>query len=85
MIGSPPTTYVNASLIAFPGLKQSFLAVQSPRVNTFDNFWQMVVEKKVTTIVMITGLVEGRRVKADKYWPDAEDDVKKLSNGITIR
>ena len=45
----------------------------------------MVVEKKVTTIVMITGLVEGRRVKADKYWPDKEDPVKELNNNVTIR
>ena len=54
-------------------------------MNSYENFWQLVLEKKVSTIVMITGLVEGGRVKADKYWPDMEDPVKELNNNVTIR
>ena len=67
------------------GLSQTFLAVQAPKMNSYENFWQLVLEKKVSTIVMITGLVEGGRVKADKYWPDKEDPVKKFNNNVTIR
>ena len=54
-------------------------------MNSYENFWQLVLEKKVSTIVMITGLVEGGRTKADKYWPDNKEPVKELDNKITIR
>ena len=66
-------------------MSQTFLAVQAPKMNSYENFWQLVLEKKVSTIVMITGLVEGGRVKADKYWPDKEDPVMELANNISIR
>ena len=56
-LGDPPTSYVNASVIKFPGTGQIFIASQAPRDNSFSNFWQMILEKKVSTIVMITGPV----------------------------
>ena len=45
--GEPPTTYVNASLIKFSGVEQTFIATQAPKPNSFQNFWQMIIEKKV--------------------------------------
>ena len=82
--GTFPSTYINASLIEFPGYAQQFLAVQAPKPNMFDGFWQLVVEQNVTVIVMITRLVEGERVKAHQYWPE-DDGVMSLDNGMTVR
>ena len=45
--GDPPTTYLNASLIKFSGVEQTFIATQAPKPNSFQNFWQMIIEKKV--------------------------------------
>ena len=39
---------------------------------------------QVQAIVMITALQEGGKVKADQYWPDNENPVKNLGNGITL-
>ena len=45
--GKPATTYINASEIQFSGIKQQFIATMAPKPNTVQNFWHMVIEKKV--------------------------------------
>ena len=49
------------------------------------SFWQLVVEKKVAVIVMVTGLVENGVEKATQYWPDKDEPEKQLKGGITVR
>ena len=63
----PETNYVNASRIKFPGLEQTFIASQAPPPGSFAHFWQMVIEEKVEVIVMVTQLLEGKKVKANQY------------------
>ena len=46
-VGKPATTFINASDIQFSGIKQQFIATMAPKPNTVQNFWQMVIEKKV--------------------------------------
>ena len=45
--GQPPATYINASLIKFNGFNQEFIAASAPRPNSFENFWQLVIDKNV--------------------------------------
>ena len=70
--GQSDTNYVNASRIQFDGLEQTFIACQAPKPGSFSHFWQMVLEEEVEVIVMVTQLVEGKKVKAHQYWPDKE-------------
>ena len=78
------TNYVNASRIKFPELKQTFIASQAPQPESFAHFWQMVMEEKVELIVMVTQLVEGKKVKANQYWPDKEDTAINLKGNAKV-
>ena len=70
--GNPRVSYINASPIVFPGLTQSFIATQAPKPNSFSNFWQMIVEKKVKIIVNLSSLDEKDQQYSaeEKYFPD---------------
>ena len=80
----PETNYVNASRIKFPGLAQTFIACQAPKPGSFAHFWQMVIEEKVEVIVMVTQLVEGKKVKAHQYWPDKEGTTINLKGNAKV-
>ena len=84
-IGTPPVKYVNASAIKFDDIKQEFIASIAPKPVSFENFWQMIIEKRVSVIVMLTDLEEGGKKKSDQYWPDREDEVRDIGNGISIK
>ena len=51
----------------FDDLEQTFIAGRRAKPGSFSHFWQMVMEEEVEVIVMVTQLVEGRRVKANQY------------------
>ena len=54
--GQPPASYINASLIKFNGFDQEFIAASAPRPNSFENFWQMIIDKKVLRMISIAVL-----------------------------
>lgn len=62
--------YINASFI--PGYKRpnAFIATQGPVPNSFIDFWRMIWEYSINTIVMVTHEVERGRMKCHRYWPD---------------
>ena len=82
---SPPeTSYVNASRIMFEGCPITFIAAQAPRPASFRHFWHMVIQEGVSVIMMITRLVEGKKRKADQYWPDQEQAVVEVGEGSRV-
>eukprot|EP00092_Neocalanus_flemingeri_P013363 GFUD01014407.1.p1 GENE.GFUD01014407.1~~GFUD01014407.1.p1 ORF type:complete len:362 (+),score=127.59 GFUD01014407.1:1586-2671(+) len=82
--GSPKSNYINASWVNFEDFDQQILAVQAPKKNMVSGFWQMVIDNKVSTIVMITKLVENGKTKAHQYWPDEDEATLELENNINI-
>ena len=44
----------------------------------------MVVEYNVRVIIMLTGLTEGNKKKADQYWPDKDNKTKNLGTGTKL-
>ena len=44
----------------------------------------MVIEEKVEAIVMVTQLVEGKKVKANQYWPDMEGTTISLKGNAKV-
>ena len=42
-----------------------------PLEDTVVDFWRLVWQERPPTIVMLTNLKEGKKVKCHKYWPDS--------------
>jgi protein tyrosine phosphatase len=69
--------YVNASPIlddrsvhAAGENRATYIACQGPLQHTVESFWEMVVERQVRDVVMLTGLVEQGREKCFNYFED---------------
>ena len=71
--GSRSSDYINASMIDGFQQKNAFIATQAPLENTVIDFWRMIQEKNVHTIVMLTKLVERDQVRRVR-------DLQDLSN-----
>ncbi|XP_061763529.1 receptor-type tyrosine-protein phosphatase epsilon-like isoform X1 [Nerophis ophidion] len=69
--GSPASSdYVNASYIDGFTVKNKFIAAQGPKEETAADFWRMIWEQKVATVIMLTNLKERKEDKCYQYWPD---------------
>ncbi|XP_013772332.2 tyrosine-protein phosphatase 69D-like [Limulus polyphemus] len=74
----PPTasrdhsSYINASFIQGYDRSLSFIITQDPLENTVTEFWRMVKEQTITTVVMLSELGEGQ-TKCQQYWPREEE------------
>ncbi len=45
--------------------------VSGPLPTTLVHFWRLVWQEKPPTIVMVTNIHEGGKVKCEQYWPDS--------------
>ncbi|XP_070577149.1 receptor-type tyrosine-protein phosphatase beta-like [Ptychodera flava] len=61
--------YINANWIPGNNSPKEFIATQGPMPETKDDFWRMIWEYNVKTIVMVTQCTERGKVKCDHYWP----------------
>ncbi|XP_020284869.1 tyrosine-protein phosphatase 69D [Pseudomyrmex gracilis] len=71
--GREHSTYINASFIEGYDNSESFVITQDPLETTITDFWRMISEQCISTIVMLSDLNEGPR-KCPRYWPDDETD-----------
>jgi protein tyrosine phosphatase len=66
--------YINASQLPGPNDESKYIATQAPLPHTMTVFWEMVWEKGISLIVMLTKFIELKnkcsKVKAHCYWPD---------------
>ncbi|OUC44221.1 Protein-tyrosine phosphatase, partial [Trichinella nativa] len=65
LLGHEDATYINASLVR--GYFYSYILTQDPLSNTRWDFWRMVLEHGVASIVMLTG--EEFLDQDEMYWP----------------
>ncbi|KAK4315471.1 hypothetical protein Pmani_013386 [Petrolisthes manimaculis] len=77
------SNYINASYISDTQNGDYFVATQGPKPISVSDFWRMVWELKVYTIVMLTNLRENGKNKCAEYWP-APGDQPLRSGNVTI-
>uniref|UniRef100_A0A8C8VLS2 protein-tyrosine-phosphatase n=1 Tax=Pelusios castaneus TaxID=367368 RepID=A0A8C8VLS2_9SAUR len=65
----PHSDYINANFIPGYTSPQEFIATQGPLKKTIEDFWRLVWEQSICTIVMLTVGMENGRVLCDHYWP----------------
>ncbi|XP_062577033.1 uncharacterized protein LOC134238932 isoform X2 [Saccostrea cucullata] len=67
--------YINANYIDGPNRKKEYIAAQGPKQNTLGDFWAMLWQENITTVVMLTNLREGEKIKCTQYWPDKDKHI----------
>nr|CAB3266741.1 sushi, von Willebrand factor type A, EGF and pentraxin domain-containing protein 1-like [Phallusia mammillata] len=74
--GLNESDYINASFVDGYKHKGKFIAAQGPKEGTINDFWRMVWDQNVTTIIMVTNLEEGKeQIKCAQYWPTSSKEV----------
>uniref|UniRef100_A0A8C3JAC2 Receptor-type tyrosine-protein phosphatase C n=1 Tax=Calidris pygmaea TaxID=425635 RepID=A0A8C3JAC2_9CHAR len=73
--------YINASFITGYWGPKAMIATQGPLQETISDFWQMVFQRKVKVIVMLTELKEGDQELCAQYWGEG----KQTHDGIEVQ
>ncbi|XP_039342392.1 receptor-type tyrosine-protein phosphatase C [Mauremys reevesii] len=72
--------YINASFITGYWGPKEMIATQGPLPETINDFWQMIFQRKVKVIVMLTELKEGDQQLCAQYWGEG----KQTYEGIEV-
>ncbi|KGL93171.1 Receptor-type tyrosine-protein phosphatase C, partial [Charadrius vociferus] len=73
--------YINASFITGYWGPKAMIATQGPLQETISDFWQMVFQRKVKIVVMLTELKEGDQELCAQYWGEG----KQTYDGIEVQ
>ncbi|XP_078488048.1 uncharacterized protein LOC100177704 isoform X3 [Ciona intestinalis] len=78
-----PSDYINASFIKGTDGKNSYIASQGPLPHTATDFWRMLWEYRISTIVMVCREIELGKQKCERYWPQ-EQELKQYDDILII-
>ncbi|XP_072173071.1 receptor-type tyrosine-protein phosphatase T-like [Diadema setosum] len=67
--GDPHSDYYNANYVNNYRGEKVFIASQAPNKASLTDFWRMIWQENVETIVMVTNLTEDGKDQCEQYWP----------------
>ncbi|KFD71538.1 hypothetical protein M514_06407, partial [Trichuris suis] len=70
----PDQDFTHANFVRFAKAPCVFIAAMAPENDSIGNFWTIVWNEKVDTIVCLTDLVEKGKTKTAKYWPEYDEE-----------
>jgi len=89
--GDQSTQYINANYIRgsshTPTGKpnpREYIAAQGPLPATVDAFVRMIFEQQCSAVVMTTRLVEGQKVKCERYWPSKAGFAQRCVSAVHV-
>ncbi|VDM98100.1 unnamed protein product [Thelazia callipaeda] len=65
----PETDYIHANWMKMEGCNHNYIATQGPLESTVSDFWRMVHQEQITTIIMLCKTMEDSKPKCFQYWP----------------
>ncbi|KAK6727018.1 hypothetical protein RB195_004989 [Necator americanus] len=77
--------YIHANRVTYPFLRNQFILTQGPLPRTVPEFWRMIWQEKVETIIMLCKNVENGKRKCAEYFSNYFDIPSSYVNGqLTI-
>ncbi|XP_068902347.1 uncharacterized protein [Tenebrio molitor] len=76
--------YINASYINGYDKPKAYIACQGPKFYTVKDFWRLIWQENVETIVMATNLLENKKRMCAEYWPQKVNALYECGN-MTIK
>lgn len=73
--GVDGSDYINASMIDSYAYRNVFIVAQAPMDVTICDFWRMIFERNVQTVIMLCNLVEHKTEVCAKYWPEMGEEL----------
>lgn len=61
--------YINAAYIDSYNMRNAYIATQAPMKETIEDFWDMISQQNVRTIVMLSHILDDDRLNPSDYWP----------------
>ncbi|PIK54594.1 putative receptor-type tyrosine-protein phosphatase kappa [Apostichopus japonicus] len=80
LMEEPDSDYYNASYILDQRGETSLIASQAPNKASLNDFWRLIWQEKVSTIVMLTNLTEYGKDRCTQYWPNQEGGSKSFGH-----
>ncbi|VDM48482.1 unnamed protein product, partial [Toxocara canis] len=75
--------YIHANYVQSASNPKRFICTQGPLSATANDFWRMIAQEKVESIIMLCNVVEEGVRKCDEYFPTSEHN-KKIYDDISI-
>ncbi|XP_030852447.1 receptor-type tyrosine-protein phosphatase kappa-like [Strongylocentrotus purpuratus] len=80
----PHSDYYNANYIRDDKGKKTFIAAQAPNTASINDFWRLIWQENVCSVVMVTNTMEGGKDRCTVYWPK-EMGKSKTFGGIEVK